>query len=227
MDRLDKGREREFNLDMAEGGVSPDIKIAQATTGEKMHPESARWEAKQLRQQLESVVLNKGLIRREDKVDILRDGRKLTREGYVVPEAVSNAFKTNPVYKEFHGGVTNIQVLSDNRGHPVTEVRFWDDQVKQEKAIHFSVGKGALGGGDRTLAFFPAHRGIASELHFYYQDDENRPADYSNTRPETFQKMKPELEDALTRLKRFPDTFRPSRGQRIMGAIRSAVSPKR
>lgn len=206
---------------MSEGGMYPEG--SQIIVKEQADPEGTRSEAKQARQKLEQIVLSKGLIKRQDRPVKLSDGSTKFFEDYVVPKPVEDALKTDPVYKSFYGNVTLIQMLHDNSGQPLAEIRFWDEEAKREKAIHFSVG---TSGRQRILEVFPHKIGSSPQLYFY-DEDVNKPANSLGvSNPEAFIKIKPEIDDALLRLSRFPDKFKPTLRERAV-ALAGKVVPKR
>lgn len=192
---------------MTDGSTSPDIAVAEREI-----------DAIDMRSALEGEVFKKGLIRRVNRVVILPDGRKINREGFIVPDRVQEAFKSDSTYREIYG-ISQIEVHTDNSGDPVVGLNLADGV--HDKAIHFSIGSGGVERRNHRIEFFSASRsGPESQISYYFRDNDLQTA---TNKPGVWSKIEPEARYALSRLKRFSDEFKPSVRERITGGLRRII----
>lgn len=199
---------------MAGIGSSPDI----ATTQE--NPYYDMEQANRRRANLERALLDKGLVRKvQERVSGVKtyDGRDyITRERLIVPKEVSEALSQDPTLAA-KSGIKEVIADIDNSGEPVIRVVSRSFGDTSTTVVEFTAGKDDSHRNHSIGVYNPDVRD--SGAYFRWQD--RKPADSNlHVRTEAWSKIDPATEKVLDRLKKFPDTFKPSLGQRVSGLFR-------
>lgn len=200
---------------MAEGGQSPDIAV---TTPEKSY--YGMEQAAKMRVSLERALLDKGLIRRvPQRVDVKTyDGRDhITRERLVVPPEVNKALKEDPMLAARYG-IKDIFADTDNTGQPVIRVASKSFGDTSTKVVEFTAGKDDRFRNHKVGFYDPDVSG--SSRHFSWHGDE------PTSSGKVWAEIDPVAQKVLGRIKKFPDTFKPTIGTRLSG-FASKIMPKK